>query len=93
MANTKQSKKRILVNEKKRQANVAVRSATKTALKKALTAVEKSSEGSQEAVREAIRTIDKAASKGIIHKNTAARKKSRLMKKFNDMVAETAKKE
>ncbi len=91
MANHKQAKKRILINAKKRLRNMAVRSAVKTAFKKAMTAIEaKKTEDSQQLVTKAIISVDKAACKGIIHKNTAARKKSRLVKHLNDMVAEAA---
>ncbi|HEU5012352.1 MAG TPA: 30S ribosomal protein S20 [Roseiflexaceae bacterium] len=82
MANTKSAEKRIRTNERKRVRNQAYRSRAKTAVRKAEQTIF-AGEPSQEAVLEAIRTLDKAAGKGIIHKNNAARRKSRLMKKFN----------
>jgi small subunit ribosomal protein S20 len=83
MANIKQQKKRILQNEKRRQRNIAVRSRLKTYVKKAETAVLGTAADSTDAVKAAIVELDVAARKGVLHKNTAARKKSRLMKKLN----------
>ncbi len=83
MANIKQQKKRILQNEKRRQRNIAVRSRLKTYVKKAETAVQGAAADSTDAVKAAIVELDVAARKGVLHKNTAARKKSRLMKKLN----------
>ncbi len=83
MANIKQQKKRILQNEKRRQRNIAVRSRLKTYVKKAETAVQGTAAESVDAVKAAIVELDVAARKGVLHKNTAARKKSRLMKKLN----------
>ena len=79
MANIKSQKKRNLTNAKRAERNRAVRSEIKTPAKSALTA------GSDDdaAVRAALSRIDTAAAKGVIHPNTAARKKSRLMKKVN----------
>lgn len=83
MANIKQQKKRILQNEKRRQRNIAVRSRLKTYVKKAEGAVQGAAADSIDAVKAAIVELDVAARKGVLHKNTAARKKSRLMKKLN----------
>jgi len=83
MANIKQQKKRILQNEKRRQRNIAVRSRLKTFVKKAETSVVGAAADSVDAVKAAIVELDVAARKGVLHKNTAARKKSRLMKKLN----------
>lgn len=82
MANTKSAKKRIRTNERKRVRNLMYRSRVKTMVKKAEQAIFNGTP-SEETLREAISTLDKAAGKGIIHKNNAARRKSRLMKKFN----------
>lgn len=82
MANTKSAKKRIRANERKRVRNQMYRSRVKTMIRKAEQDIF-SGTPSEEVVREALRTLDKAAVKGIIHKNNAARRKSRLMKKFN----------
>jgi small subunit ribosomal protein S20 len=90
LANTRQAKKRILVNEKKRTRNLAVRSKVRTLLKKAKTAVNDKAENVSEVIRSAQVEIDKAATKGIMHKNTAARKKSRLMKQYNKMTEQVA---
>lgn len=75
--------KRVEVAERNRQRNVMVKSAIKTATKKALESVEDKSETLQSDLVAAISKLDKAVSKGILHKNTVARRKSRLMKKLN----------
>ncbi len=89
MANSASAKKRIRGNERKRQRNVMYRSRVKTLVKKAETGIF-SNAPSADDVREAIRTLDKAAVKGIIHKNNAARRKSRLMKKLNALSSPAA---
>ena len=77
MANIKSQKKRILTAEKARQRNKAVRSELKTAIKAVRTAVEAGQlEDAQVAANKASRLLDKAASKGIVHKNQAAQRKS-----------------
>ena len=81
MANTKSAQKRIRSNERKHERNTMYRSRAKTMIKKAELLIS-SGKPSQEAVREAISTLDRAAVKGIIHKNNAARRKSRLVKKL-----------
>ena len=84
MANTLSSKKRARQNEKRRSRNQAVRSRAKTYVKQAREAIEAGEiEKAEEAVRVAASELDSAASKGVIHKNKAARRKSRLMKKLN----------
>ena len=84
MANIKSDKKRILVNRTKAARNKSIKSAVKTAVKKVDAAVAlKDKEAASSALVEAISTIDKAASKGVYHKNTAARKVSRLSKAVN----------
>lgn len=82
MPNIKSAKKRVLVNEKKTMQNKAVKSNLKTVLKKADAAIVQAADNREEAVRFAIKKIDQAASKNILHKNTAAHKKSALMKKL-----------
>lgn len=88
MANIKSAKKRILVAEKNRQRNVAFKSSIKTAVRKVL---EFANAGQQEemkaALSKAYQLCDKAVTKGVLHKNTAARKKSRLTKAINKIVA------
>lgn len=81
MANIKSQIKRNRQNEKRRQRNRAVRSEIITRTRTAEAAAEQGdAEETTEAARMAIKRIDKAASKGVLHPNTAARKKSRLMK-------------
>ena len=82
MPNIKSSKKRVKVTAAKSLQNKAIRADLRTQVKKANLAVEAESEGKTEAVRLAIKRIDKAVAKGILHKNTAARKKSALDKKL-----------
>jgi small subunit ribosomal protein S20 len=81
MANIKSAVKRARQNEKRALANKGVRTRMRTYTKKALESA--GSDSSAEDLRVAIRHIDKAANKGIIHKNTASRKKSRLTNKVN----------
>ena len=89
MANTKSAEKRIRSNERKRLRNQSYRSRVKTVIRKAEQLIF-SGQPSEDAVREAVSTLDKAAVKGIIHKNNAARRKSRLMKKLNTQAATIA---
>jgi small subunit ribosomal protein S20 len=81
LANTKSAQKRIRSNERKRVRNQMYRSRVKTMVRKAEEAIV-SGQPSDDAIREAISTLDKAATKGIIHSNNAARRKSRLVKKL-----------
>jgi len=81
MANIKSQKKRILTNEKARVANKAVRSELKTRTKAAVAAA--GTDDSVEALKAAQKKLDKAAAKGVIHPNAAARRKSRLTKRVN----------
>ena len=79
MANIKSAKKRVLTAERNRLRNVAFKSSVKTAIKKALElAQKKDTEALKTALSKAYQLCDKGVSKGILHKNTAARKKSRL---------------
>ena len=80
MANIKSQIKRNKTNLKRHDRNKAVRSELKTRVKAAVKSTEAGAEASTEAVRLAIKKLDKAASKGIIHKNQAANRKSKLMK-------------
>lgn len=86
MANIKSQIKRNRQNERRRVRNIATRSEVKTHVKTALQAAE-AEDGTgdisaEEATRRAVQKIDKAAAKGVLHRNTAARKKSRLMKRI-----------
>ena len=82
MPNIKSAKKRVKVIAVKTARNKANRSALKTEIKKANIAIE-TGENTTEAVRAAQKKIDQAVAKGLLHKNTAARKKSALAKKAN----------
>nr|WP_174257903.1 30S ribosomal protein S20 [Phytoactinopolyspora alkaliphila] len=82
VANIKSQKKRILTNEKARQRNKAVRSSLKTAVRQFKEAADSGDkDAAVAAAREASRKLDKAASKGVIHKNQAANRKSSIAKK------------
>jgi len=87
VANIKSQKKRILTNQKAADRNKAVRSELKTRTKTAVSAANTGAEDADEALRLAVRRIDKAATKGVIHKNAAARRKSRLMRQVNQAAA------
>ena len=83
MANTKQAKKRIRQNDKRCHRNTSLRSMYRTYIKKVILAVEnKDKIGAEEAFKVAVPVIDKMVVKGIIHKNKAARHKSRLSAKI-----------
>ena len=86
MANIKQQKKRVLTNEKRRQRNKSVRSATRTEIRKFREAVESGDKAAAEAqLRVASRKLDKAVTKGVFHRNNAANKKSNMAKALNKM--------
>jgi small subunit ribosomal protein S20 len=88
VAHSKQARKRVKVNDRKARRNRVYRSASRTLVRRALEAIEAGDVGvAQEAVNRAIRQLDKTASKGVIHKNNAARRKSRLMARFNQLQA------
>ena len=82
MANIKSAQKRILVAERNHARNVAFKTSIKTKVKKVLEAVKAGLlDDAKEHLKKAYSLYDKAVSKGILHKNNAARKKSRLTKK------------
>jgi small subunit ribosomal protein S20 len=84
LAHTKSAKKSIRVIGERRSRNRSVSSAVKTSIIKAEELIlDKELEPAREAVKQATIALDRAAQKGIIHSNNAARRKSRLMKKFN----------
>lgn len=83
MPNIKSAKKRVKVIATKTAINKAYNSALKTAIKKATLAINSNAMDKAECVRVAVKKIDQARAKGIIHKNTAARKKSALVRKLN----------
>jgi small subunit ribosomal protein S20 len=83
MANIKSQKKRIITNERRRVRNKGVRTALRTYVKRFRTAVDSGNlDEAREALSIASRALDKAASKGIIHKNNAANRKSELAKRL-----------
>ena len=83
MPNIKSSKKRVKVIATKTLRNKAVNTALKTDIKKGTIALENNEANTADIVKVAIRAIDKATAKGLLHKNTAARKKSALAQKLN----------
>jgi small subunit ribosomal protein S20 len=88
MANHKSALKRIRTSERRRLRNRLVITSTRTAIKKARVATAGTDANSaKDAVVAAIRALDKAGSKGILHKNNIARRKSRLMKRLNELNA------
>lgn len=88
MPNIKSAIKRVKVSEKNRAHNITIKSEMRTAIKRFETVVETSNATeAQEAFQFAVKKLDKAARKGLIHQNTAARKKSRLAKKLNGLSA------
>ncbi|MDD2694488.1 MAG: 30S ribosomal protein S20 [Anaerolineales bacterium] len=86
MANIKSQIKRNRQNEKRRLRNRVFRGRARTFVKKAQLAMEGGTlEEARQATLEAVRTLDKVAEKGVVHKNNAARRKSRLMKRLAAM--------
>ncbi|MCA9879614.1 MAG: 30S ribosomal protein S20 [Thermomicrobiales bacterium] len=88
MANSKSSKKRIRVAERRAERNKPLRTEARTYVKKAEAAIASGDVAAAEAAtREAISVLDRVAVKHVIHKNNAARRKSRLMAKYNALAA------
>ncbi len=83
MANTRSARKRMKQNEKRRLRNRTVRSSVRSTVKGARAALAGKSAESRTAVLAAIRVLDRAVSQGILHRNTAARKKSLLARRLN----------
>ncbi|NLO98599.1 MAG: 30S ribosomal protein S20 [Peptococcaceae bacterium] len=81
MPNTKSAIKRVKISNMQKAKNTAARSALKTAIRRFEESLLNNPENAAEALQKASRALDKAAAKGLIHKNKAARKKSRLAKK------------
>jgi len=81
--NIKSAKKRVLVSKINNASNRAAKTELKTMVKKFDAAVVAGGDAAAAAYKNAVKTIDQAAAKGIIHKNTAARKKSQLTRKLN----------
>ena len=81
MANTKSAEKRIRQSAKRNERNRAARSAMRTAIKKVRAAADAGdAPGAETALREAVQLIDRTVTKNVVHRNTAARTKSRLVK-------------
>ena len=88
MANIKSQIKRVKTNEKRRQRNKSVRSSVRTAVRKFREAVEAGNvDDATTALRVATRKLDKAVSKGVIHKNQAANRKSAIAKRLADLAS------
>jgi small subunit ribosomal protein S20 len=84
LANIKSAMKRIRTSERRRVRNAAVRSTVRTSVKSTRTAIEGGqADQARESLLRTIQVLDKAATKGVIHKNTAARRKSRLTRQLN----------
>jgi small subunit ribosomal protein S20 len=83
LPNIKSAIKRVKVTQSKTLKNVMAKSELKTSIKKFKESVEKKDAKAAESFKEAVKTIDKAAAKNLIHKNTAARRKSALAKALN----------
>jgi small subunit ribosomal protein S20 len=88
LANIQSQIKRNKQNEKRRLRNRVVRGSARSAVIKARAALEANAPETKEAVLKAISELDKAAEQGVIHKNNAARRKSRLMKKLASFKSE-----
>jgi small subunit ribosomal protein S20 len=88
MANIKSQIKRNLQNERRRVRNKAAKSEIKTRVKVAVNTAESGAEESVEALRIAVKRLDKAAAKGIIHKNQASNRKGRLMRHIARLTSE-----
>jgi small subunit ribosomal protein S20 len=91
MPNTKSAAKRMRIEQKRRTRNRAVKSAVKTYIGKAQRAIatQPDEETTLAAVRQALSQLDRAATKGVLHPNNAARRKSRLMKRLNAATSES----
>ena len=86
MANTKSAIKRLRSAGRRRRHNQIYRGRARTAVKKARRLIDESRlEEAREAVRVAVSALDKAAQKGVVHKNNAARRKSRLIQRLNQI--------
>jgi small subunit ribosomal protein S20 len=88
MPNNKSAEKRVRQSARRQARNRIYRGSARTAVKKARTLVDTGNAAAPEAVDKAIQALDKAAQKGVIHPNNAARRKSRLMQAFNKAQAE-----
>jgi small subunit ribosomal protein S20 len=80
LANTQSAKKRMRQNPKRQMRNKRIRTRARTFVKTAREAIESDAQGADAAAASALRELDKAVSRGVIHRNNAARRKSRLLK-------------
>ena len=88
LANTNSAKKRIRQNEKRQARNKAIRSRARTYVKLARNTMHAGDQGaSEEAVKKAISELDRAVAQGVLHRNNASRRKSRLMKQLSRQAA------
>lgn len=87
MPNIKSAIKRVKINDLKNEQNSSVKSAMRTAVKKFEVAVDNNEENAKDLFKNAVKHLDKAATKGLIHKNTANRQKARLAKKLSSIGA------
>lgn len=86
MANIKSAKKRILVSNANAERNKSIRSSVRTSIKKVYSAIDANDkDAAKAALIDATATMDKATTKGVYHKNTTARKVSRMAKAVNQM--------
>jgi small subunit ribosomal protein S20 len=90
VANTKSAQKAMRQAERRAVRNQAARSAVRTYVKKAAAAVGSRVQGATDVVREAVSALDVAAQKGIVHRNAAARRKSRLMSRLHQLTVAQA---
>lgn len=84
MPNIKSAKKRVKVSNDRNERNKSYRSALRTSIKKADAAIDAKADDMGEVVKAAVKKIDMAASKGLLHKNNAAHKKSSLVNRMNN---------
>ena len=90
MANIKSQIKRNLTNEKARVRNKAAKSEVKTRIKRAVASATTGSETAAEDLRTAVKRLDKAAARGIIHKNQASNRKAKLVRRINSLTGSAA---
>ena len=90
MANIKSQIKRNLTNEKARLRNKAAKSEVKTRIKRAVASATAGTETAAEDLQVAVKRLDKAAARGIIHKNQAANRKSRLVRRINGLTSSSS---
>lgn len=91
MANTKSAIKRVRVEKKRRERNHAIKSKVRTFVTKARKAIDSQPQAEEtvETLRQAMSQLDRAVTKGVLHRNNAARRKSRLALRLNKMLGET----